>query len=304
MAAHPAVCMGHAEVLRPGASGIARDILALGKPRLSSLVLCTTAVGIWVAPPGLGAARSLAVLAGTAAAVAAANTLNNVKERDTDRFMQRTAGRPLAAGRLSWRAAQRGAWALAAVALAVLASAGNLITALLGLLALVSYAYVYTPMKRVSAWAVVVGAVPGALPPLMGWSAATGGLGPPGWALFALLFVWQLPHFLAIAVALSDDYAEAGLRVVPAVWGVARTRWATVALSAAFCAAAWAPAWARLGGRAYRLGAPVAGLGLVACSLWGVESAAPRAWARRVFVASIAALAALLALLILQGPGR
>lgn len=200
------------------------DFVALTKPRLSGLVLFTLAPGLWLGSHGLDWRTVLATLIGTAGTVGAANTLNCVWERESDRFMGRTAGRPMPTHRLTVAQAVIFAVVLAAISLPLLWFGVNPLSASLGLLALISYAFVYTPMKSRSHWAMQVGALPGALPPLMGWTAATGRIELPGLALFAILFVWQLPHFIAIALFRRDEYGAAGLTSLPLAKGEAVAR--------------------------------------------------------------------------------
>ena len=197
----------------------ARALLALTKPRVTWLVSFSAIVGLWLAPASMAPVRAAIVFLAITGLVGSANALNCVLERDVDALMRRTARRPLPAGLLSPAVARLFGVALGAFSLALLWVASNALTALLGLVALVGYVAVYTPMKRRSPWALLVGAVPGALPPLMGWTAATGRLDPAGLALFGLLFLWQVPHFAAIALLQRDDYARAGLRVWPVVYG-------------------------------------------------------------------------------------
>jgi protoheme IX farnesyltransferase len=187
------------------------DVVALAKPRLSGMVVSTTAAGLWLAPEQPSAPRAAAVLVCTGMVVGAANVLNN--------YLERTWGRPLPAGRVEPATALALGLGMPVFAIPVLALAANPLTAFLALVALVSYAFVYTPMKRWSTAALFVGAVPGAIPPLMGWTAATGSIDARGLALFAILFVWQLPHFLAISIYLKEDYARGGLKVFALVHG-------------------------------------------------------------------------------------
>src|SRR6266545_4948187 len=202
----------------------ARDVLALAKPRLALLVVCTAAGGLWLAPGRRDLAAALALLVGTSAVVAAANALNNLLERDIDALMRRTRDRPLPAGRIEpWVAAAVGL-GLPSIALPALAWFTNGLTATLAALALFLYAVVYTPLKQRSTLALFVGAVPGAIPPLMGWTAATGRLDAGGLALFGILFCWQLPHFLAISLYLKEDYARGGLKVFSLVHGDRATK--------------------------------------------------------------------------------
>jgi protoheme IX farnesyltransferase len=178
-----------------------RDLLDLAKPRITSMVVFTTAMGLWLAPGTIGAARTALLLCGTALLVGSANTLNCWYERETDGLMIRTRNRPLPAGRLDpWTALAFGA-VCGVFAIPILAIAINPLTALLGAIAHATYVLVYTPLKKLSPWALEIGAIPGAIPPLMGWTAATGTLSLPGWFLVGILFFWQIPHFLAIAAA-------------------------------------------------------------------------------------------------------
>jgi protoheme IX farnesyltransferase len=195
------------------------DVVALGKPHITMLSTLMGAGGLYLAPAAIGTLRSLAALAGIALFVAAANALNMVIERDLDRRMERTRDRPLPAGRLSPALALAlgvGGALLAAVGTALVV---NLLTAALGALALLLYVLVYTPLKRRTPHAMLVGAIAGAMPPLMGWSAATGAVGGAGLGLFLVLGVWQLPHFLAISIYRREDYARAGFRAPAVAFG-------------------------------------------------------------------------------------
>ena len=177
------------------------------------MVVFTTAMGLWLAPGSIGAARTVLLLFGTALLVGSANTLNCWYERETDGLMNRTRNRPLPAGRLDPSVALALGIVGAAFAIPILSFAINPLTALLGAIAHATYVLVYTPLKKVSPWALEVGAIPGAIPPLMGWTAATGTLSLPGWFLFGILFFWQIPHFLAIAIYLEADYRRGGFKV-------------------------------------------------------------------------------------------
>ncbi|MGQ0505543.1 MAG: heme o synthase, partial [Myxococcaceae bacterium] len=211
----------------------AADYLSLTKPSLSSLVLCTTAGGMWLAPGSMGPLRGWVMLLATAGIVGAANTLNCFLERDSDRYMRRTARRPLPDGRMDPQTALWFGGLLAAVCLPALVLASNPLTATLGLTALLSYVFLYTPLKGRSWMAMLVGAVPGALPPLMGWTAVTGKVTVLGALLFGLLFLWQIPHFIAIALFRKDEYAAAGLTSLPLERGDAVARAHLVAYSTA-----------------------------------------------------------------------
>ena len=183
-----------------------------GSCGLSALVLFTTAGGLWLAPGHLGAARAVLTLLMTTLAVASANTFNSYIERDLDALMKRTRTRPLPQHRLTPGVALAAACVESAIALPALTWGVNPLVGALAALAVVSYVAVYTPMKRRTSSAVVIGALPGAIPPLLGWSAVTGRLDAGGLALFAVLFLWQLPHFLAIALYFCDDVTSAPAR--------------------------------------------------------------------------------------------
>lgn len=201
-----------------------RDLLALTKPRIMLMVLLTAGGALWLAPGEQPWLRVLAALVGTSLVVASANALNCWLERDSDGLMTRTRTRPLPAGRLRADVALVFGLFLGAVSVPLLTLAVNPLTGLLAAIALISYVWIYTPMKRRSWLALLVGAVPGAMPPLMGWTSATGALDAPGIVLFGILFVWQLPHFLAIATFREREYTRAGIQVLPAVRGVFATK--------------------------------------------------------------------------------
>lgn len=279
---------------------LVRDVISLAKPRVTALVLCTTAGGLYLAPGVVAAPLVLFTLLATAMTVGAANTLNCYLERDVDGLMERTRDRPLPAGRLDPRLALAVGLALAVVSVPLLTIVVNPLTALLGAVALVTYVLVYTPLKLRSPIALLVGAVPGAIPPLMGWTAATGSLDPPGLALFAVLFFWQVPHFLAIALCRKEDYLIAGLRTLPIVRGdrAARVHLALWALALVPTTLSLVPLG--VAGRLYLIAASLLGAAFIGACLWGLRRDPGRAWARRVFLASIAYLALLFAALMID----
>ncbi len=185
------------------------DFLELTKPRITTLVVITAAVGYAVGSRGFDPAAFAALLLGTAMVAGGASALNQHAERGLDARMERTRHRPLPAGRLTPGEALVFGLALSGSGIVLLATI-NALTPALGAAALASYVLLYTPLKRLTSLCTVVGAVPGAIPPMMGWVAARGTLGPGAWALFAVLFLWQLPHFLAIGWIYREDYARAG----------------------------------------------------------------------------------------------
>jgi len=249
-----------------------------------------------VGPIDWGLAAHL--LAGTALACAGTSALNQWWERDLDARMHRTRTRPLPAGRLTSERALAFGIALSIAGLFELALFVNLLSALITAATLVSYVFVYTPLKTRTWLCTVVGAVPGALPPLVGWAASRGALGPGAWSLFAILFVWQLPHFYAIAWMCRDDYARGGFPMLPVVdrTGTATTRH-IVAWSLALVPVSLLPALLGLEGAWYATGAVALGLAFVGlAAILAAHRTLPHA--RRVFLGSVLYLPLLFGLLL------
>jgi heme o synthase len=272
-----------------------RDVLLLSKPRLSALVMITCAGGMWLAPGTIGLARAVLAVLATAAVVGAANALNCYLERDLDALMRRTRDRPLPAGRLEPLTALGLGALVPAFAVPVLALAAGRLTAFLAVLALASYVLVYTPLKRRTPLALFVGAVPGAIPPAMGWVTVTGRLDAGAVALFALLFAWQIPHFLAVSLYLEDDYARAALPVFARVHGEVATRRAIAASAVVLLAVSFLPVAAGMAGLAYALGAGLLGAGLLVHAALGLRGRP--GWARGFFLSTLVYLTALFAIL-------
>ena len=290
----------------------ARDLLALTKPRITAIVLATCASGMAMAPGRLPWRQAVAALLGTTLIVASANTLNMWWERDLDGLMARTSRRPLPSGRMAAPVALAFGLLLAAVSIPLLLSV-NLVTALLGVLALVVYVLVYTPMKRHSTLALLVGAVPGAMPPLMGWTSVTGSVlaaGPAraaalpqavqlgGVALFALLFIWQVPHFIAISFFRAKDYAAAGMKVVPVERGERVAKWQIFGYTLLLVGSSLGACG--LAGATYLVAACVLGAFFVGLSAFGLRAEAGNRWARSLFAYSIVYLVAILAIMIVD----
>ncbi|ABS25155.1 heme o synthase [Anaeromyxobacter sp. Fw109-5] len=271
---------------RPSSLQYAKDLLLLAKPRLSGLVIVTSAGGLALAPGHVAPARAALTVLATAAVVGAANALNCWMEREIDARMRRTRDRPLPAGRVDPFTALGLGIMVPVFALPVLALVANPLTAALAFVALVTYVAVYTPMKQRSTLALLVGAVPGAIPPLMGWTAATGRLDAGGLALFALLFAWQLPHFLAVSIYLRDDYARGGLRVFSIVHGERTTRAWIAATAAALVPVSLLLVPLRVAGPSYGAVAAVLGVALAGYAFAGVGREGGR-WARNFFLATI-----------------
>jgi protoheme IX farnesyltransferase len=194
---------------------IVSDFAELVKARLTLLVLLTTAVGYYLAAAHpIDPLRLFHVVFGTALAAAGAAALNQWWERRLDALMHRTMTRPIPAGRMLARDALILGCLLSLAGVGYLAVLCNALSAALAAATIIIYIFAYTPLKRVSTFNTLVGAIPGALPPMVGWAAASGRLEPGAWSLFAILFCWQLPHFFAIAWMYREDYARAGFEMI------------------------------------------------------------------------------------------
>ncbi len=273
--------------------GALADLLALGKPSILLLSVMMAAIGLWVAPGAIGVLPTLGLLLGTGLVVASANALNMVLERDVDGLMARTKNRPLPTGRMRMSTAIAFGLITGLGGTAVLALACNALTAWLGFGALASYVLVYTPLKQRTVWALVIGAFPGAAPPLMGYAAATDRLDATGLVLFGILLVWQLPHFLAIAIYRKRDYAAAGIQVAPVVRGDRAAQWEALVYATVLVPLALALVPLGVAGVAYGVVALGASLAFVGFHLHGFNTLPAPRWARRVFLASLAYLPAL-----------
>ncbi len=273
------------------------DLVALSKPRILVMALLTAAGAMSLAPGAPVPSQLCILLLGTAFIVGSANTLNMWLERDLDCLMVRTKNRPLPGRRLQPRTALLWGALQGALALPILALAG-LVPAALGMVALLLYVGAYTPMKQRTHWSIWVGAVPGAMPALMGWTAATGRIDLGGLAVFAVLFFWQIPHTHAIAIYRQREYDAAGMKTLPSLRGVPATRQTIVGFLIVQVAVSLLPAVLGIADSAYlvtalALGAVVIGQGLVGHST--------SKWARHVFVTSIVYLPILFAVMVFSG---
>ena len=276
-----------------------RSLLELTKPFLSALVLLTTAAGLVIAPGGPPPVLvTLAALLGTALVIGAANAMNCWIERDVDALMKRTRDRPLPAGRLRPRAALLFSALTAVAGLALLLAFVNALSAGLAALAFLSYVAVYTPLKRRTAFCTLVGAVPGAIPPAIGWVAVTGRLDAGAWVLVAILFLWQPAHFLAISWIYREDYARAGMPMLPVLYptgpfvGRQIFLWSLALVPVSLLLAPVSKA-----GVLTSVGAGALSLALALVSIPGALRTPTMQGARRTFLASIAYMFLLLVLL-------
>ncbi|MFQ5422964.1 MAG: heme o synthase [Phycisphaerae bacterium] len=277
------------------------DYIELTKPRISMLVLLVTAVGFALASPETIDSTLMAhALLGTALVAIGANALNQVIEHDADRLMPRTATRPIPSGRLGCSQACAFGTASALIGSSYLALTVNPLAALLAVATIALYLFAYTPLKRRSVYNTLVGAVPGALPALIGFAAARGALTAPAWMLFAIVWVWQLPHFFAIAWMYREDYARGGFRMLSRADpdGARTGRWVVIC-SVVLLPASLLPFWTGVAGGAYGAGAAMFGTVLL---LVGIRSSVLRTAgsARIMVIASVLYLPALLILMLLD----
>jgi heme o synthase len=280
---------------------VIRDYLELSKSRIVMMVLITTAAGFLFAPGGVDALLLLHTLLGTALVAAGTNALNQYVEREHDGRMLRTRSRPLPAGRITPRAALLFSSAIAVIGTLYLGLAVNWLTAILGAFTLTSYIFVYTPLKRVSTICTVIGAIPGAIPPLMGWTAATGELSLGGWIVFGILFLWQLPHFMAISWMYREDYARGGFAMLSVRDGdgaaVARQ---AIYYTLALLPVSVAPALFGMTGTLYFIGAALSGAALLALT---IRFFFDRSQARTLFMTSNLYLLTVMLLLVVNARG-
>ncbi|MEE8129692.1 MAG: heme o synthase [Vicinamibacterales bacterium] len=277
------------------------DFLALTKPRLNSLVVVTAGVGFYLGSTGaLDLVTLLHAVLGSALVAGGAAAFNQVSERDIDETMERTRRRPIPAGRIQPSEARMFATVLAVVGTAELALATNWLATVVALVALVSYVAIYTPLKRWTPWATLVGAVPGALPPMIGWAAARGELNAGAWVLFCIVFLWQLPHFHALAWMYREDFRRANIPLV-AVLDRDGSRTSTHALvyTIALLPISLTPAAVALSGGLYVIGASAAGIAFLFLAVrFALRHSADRA--RALFLGSLIYLPVLWSLLVVE----
>lgn len=273
----------------------------LTKPRITFLVALTAAAGFCMgSASGIDYSRLLNMSIGIALLSSGLSALNQYIERDLDRLMRRTQSRPLPTGRLSPAEAVVFGVFLSVVATAYLAVFINPLSAWLGIATFASYLFVYTPLKTKTTLSTVLGAFPGAMPPFIGWVAATGGVTIEAWILFAILFLWQFPHFLAIAWMYRDDYARAGIKMLPVVEPDGRvTSQQIITYTLLLIPVSLLPAATGLAGSIYLVGAAALGLGFL---FFSVRTALIRTtWqARQLLLASVIYLPILFGLMVLN----
>jgi len=279
------------------------DYLTLTKPRITAMVVITTWVGYALAASiqptgGPGLVTLLATLIGAAWSCMGASVLNQCMEIDTDARMQRTRRRPLPAGRIGPSAALIFGLTLCAAGLAVLAFGANPLAAVISGLIIAIYTLIYTPMKRLSPISTIVGAVPGAMPPLIGYAAVTGTLAIPAWLAFGVMFVWQVPHFLAIAWLYRDDYARGGFPMWPVIDPSGRAAFRRALVGCVILLPLGvAPTFLGVAGWVHGLGSILAGAAFLALAVQ-LSRTQTREAARRLFLASLVYLPLVLGLMV------
>lgn len=273
----------------------------LTKPRITFLVSLTAAAGFCMASAdGIDYLRLLNLSVGIALLCSGLSALNQYIERDLDGLMRRTEARPLPTGKLSPAQALMFGALLCVVATIYLALVINVLSAILGLATLASYLFVYTPLKTKTTLSTALGAFPGAMPPLIGWVATRGEISVEAWILFAILFLWQFPHFLAIAWMYRDDYARAGIKMLPVVEPEGKvTSQQIVTYTVLLVPVSLLPVAVGIAGSVYLVGAAVLGMGFL---FFSAKAALVRTtWqARRLLLASVLYLPALFALMVLN----
>lgn len=267
-----------------------RNLFSLTKPRLSSLVILTSALGMVLAPGSIDVAHGLISILATSCLVGGACAINCYLEKDIDALMERTKTRPLPSGRISDATALSFGLGLMGFSLLALYFFINPLTSILGFIATVFYVLLYTPLKTKTSWALFAGAIPGAIPPLMGWTSVTGKIGILGLILFAILFIWQLPHFLSIAIYHVQDYNRADIKTHPGHIGTSATVHRIGVYTLALFFISMLPYYIGAVSEGYRYAVLLMGGGYFVYSLWGhalEETPALLQWARRYFYGSL-----------------
>ncbi|HKA01006.1 MAG TPA: heme o synthase [Candidatus Solibacter sp.] len=285
-----------------------RSYLELTKPRITWLILMSTGIGYFFGLPShaladLNVLLLIHTIVGTALIASGTAALNQWYERDADEKMLRTAGRPLPSGRLNATRALWFAIALSAAGFIELYFGANPLTAGIGAFTLASYLFLYTPLKRRTWWSTTIGAIPGAMPPMIGYAAAAGTITTESWVLFAILFLWQFPHFYSIAWMYKEDYARAGIQMLPVVEPDCRSTARQIVLyGIALIPVSLVPAMLGMSGRIYLVGALLLGLWFLYS---GVRVALERtlARARGVLITSVLYLPLIYGLMLLDRPG-
>ncbi len=299
------VLQSDAVTRRSAWSQVIGDMVQLAKLRITLMVVITAWIGLELGRRSLGlwemqATLTVMTLLGTALSCMGAGALNQVMERDTDARMVRTRLRPIPAGRISMMMGSLTGLIWSLLGVVILWFGTHPLAAFVSLFTIISYVLVYTPMKQVTSLSTVIGAVPGALPPVIGYTAVTGKFGPEAWVVFAIMFLWQLPHFLAIAWLYRDDYARGGFPMLPVIDPSGRSTFRQMLLGCvALLPVGLMPTMLGFSGGLYFTGALVAGLVFLGFAV-AVVAKPTRTHARALFFASLVYLPAVLALLVVD----
>jgi protoheme IX farnesyltransferase len=281
------------------------DFAELTKPGVTTLILFSTVVGFYLASSGTFDFTLLFhTLLGTGMVAGGTAALNQYWERDSDALMNRTRNRPLPAGRMhAWKALAFGCF-LAVVGTAYLVVLVNTLASILAATTLISYLFFYTPLKTRTPHSTLVGSFPGAIPPLIGWAAVTGQLPAAAWVLYAILFLWQFPHFLAIAWLYQDDYARAHIVMLPVAEPDGRSTGRQIILyTLALLPVSLAPTWLGITGYIYFVGALLSGIAFLYVG-WTTARGKTRQDARRLLQASVIYLPVIYALMLIDKVSR
>ena len=278
-----------------------KDYIELTKPRITWLIVMSTAIGYYFGHSGAWAIWPMVhTLFGTALIASGTAALNQWYERDADRHMRRTQDRPLPSGRLQAKPALWFGIALAVAGCLEIGFGANWFTALLGLVTLFAYLFLYTPLKQKTWWSTTIGAFPGAMPPLIGFAGAAGKLTAEAWVLGAILFLWQFPHFYAIAWMYREDYSRAGIRMLPVVEPDGESTARQILLySVLLIPISLLPKWMGMTGTVYLVGAFALGLWFLYSGI-RVSLDRTKLRARRVLLTSVVYLPVLYALMVLD----
>lgn len=266
--------MNSAQTTTATLGSVANAYIALTKPEVSFLVLMTTGAGFYMGSHDpVDWVRMVHTIFGTMLIAAGTAALNHYIERDSDRYMRRTASRPLPSGILKPIQALIFGVVLSLIGASDLWLVGGPLTSALGVVTCLSYLLAYTPLKKKTVWATFIGAIPGAIPPMIGWSAATGTLDRGAWILFGILFLWQFPHFHAIAWMYREDYARAGIQMLPVVDPKGTRTFRQILIAAGLLVAvSLLPSVLKLTGVIYFFGALLVSTALVQISIWAANS--------------------------------
>jgi heme o synthase len=269
---------------------VLKDLISLSKPRITLSCVLMTLGGMALSPREMSFQLAFSTLIGVWLSCGCANALNMIWEKDGDALMERTKNRPLPSGRLNSVTALLLSLLLGAVSYLVLWHFVNPLTAFLSLVSQALYVLAYTPLKRVSTFSLVVGAIPGAMPPLLGWTAATNSLSAGGWVLFFVVFLWQIPHFIAISFRNAEDYSRAGIKILPVEHGQLLSRLEAIAYAILIIPVSLALVPLKIAGGIYFYSALALGVWFLVCCLRGIFSSQVEVlaqWSKRVFFGSL-----------------